>query len=33
MGTCNGEMNIVGGVKVGARVGWLERPIAEEKEE
>ena len=33
MGASNGEMNIVGGVKVGARVGWLERPIAGEEEE
>lgn len=32
-GASNGEMNVVGGVKVGARMGWLERPIAGEEEE
>lgn len=32
-GASNGEMNVVDGVKAGARVGWLERPIAGEEEE
>lgn len=30
-GASNGEMNVVGGVKVGARVGWLEGPLLERR--